>query len=389
MRSSCVAFALVLAVIGGCDFSPPTLPVSGEAFDVLHVPAQGEQPGQGDLILQDGARIDTYKLQVNGVPPADGISFDVQAHDPADGSELAVLHVGDLTIVENATVVVYGTRPLVIIAAGAAVIDGVVDASAKKSEPGPGGYSIGKGPGAGAKGSTDDPADSGGGGGGSTGPGGIGGDGRFRGALATGGPGGGDYMSKLAITLMGGSGGGASSPLCANSRPAGAGGGAVQITALGSIEIGPSGGINVGGGGGGGGSDCVTLTSGAGAGSGGMIVLQSPSVLHDGLLAANGGGGGGSGGLQDFNEPRAGLDGEDGQLALIAAGGGQRGGNTVSNDGGDGGFAGAPPQNGLDVLDGNGGGGGGSVGYILIVSDNGALDGTGASSPAASVQALP
>ena len=358
-------------------------------FDVMHLSPGDEDPGAGDLSLLDGDMIDTETMTINNgdKPLADGVMFHMRHHESFGDMELAVLRVRELTVADGAVVSVVGTRPLVIIAGGTAIIAGTLDASADKSDPGPGGYAEGMG--VGLPGISDNVADSGGGGGSNFGRGGPGGDGRWDDYHATGGDSGMIYASPK--MLMGGSQGGSSTPVCSRSRPAGAGGGAVQITAFAAIAIGNNGGINASGGGGGGGVECGTATSGAGGGSGGMIVLQAPKISHAGLLAANGGGGGGSGGTDGggfriYN----GSDGQNGEFGLAAAGGGDGGGFVASNDGGKGGAMDAQAQKGRDDAKGNGGGGGGGVGYVLIATGADGLERVGGmESPAAELEILP
>ncbi len=151
------------------DAAPPVI-----VDDVAHVPDDGEFAGTGDLTLSSSARIDTSSLTIDDAPPAAGILFDVWRQD-GGGPDLAVLHVRRLDVVAGARVRVTGRRPLVVIAGSDLVIAGVVDAGARRSEPGPGGQAAGAGPGAGGAGRSAELGDTGGGGGGHGGTGASGG----------------------------------------------------------------------------------------------------------------------------------------------------------------------------------------------------------------------
>jgi hypothetical protein len=374
------------AAPGPDTIGEPDAPPSG-IEDVIHVPAAAEFGGETDLVLRDGDVIDTGALTINSEAAPAGTVFDTSPQDDPAGPELAILHVRNLEVEQGAIVRVTGSRPLVILAAGTVVIDGTLDAAARRDTPGPGGAAPGQGSGKGGDGEQrGDYRDSGGGGAGHGTAGGKGGDAQCSGGncapLAQGGPGGEPYGEATVNVLQGGSGGGAASPTCAPA--AGAGGGAVQIYAAVSIKIAAGGGVNVGGGGGGRGILCPdNLSSGSGGGSGGVIFLQSRMIEHAGIMAANGGGGGGSAGRRDgTNEP--GTDGADGQLSTAAAPGGSGGGTIYGFAGGKGGAAGSAPEDGVTAPPnyGNGGGGGAAVGYIVLAT-SGALTGNGQSSPAA------
>src|ERR1043165_8375437 len=78
-------------------------------------------------------------------------------------------------------------------------------------------------------------------------------------------------------------------------RPGGGGGGALQIVATGKIEIRTNGFIKSNGGGGGANATGSTSGRGGGGGAGGVILLEAPTVVIDGLLNVDGGYGGLSG----------------------------------------------------------------------------------------------
>ena len=90
----------------------------------------------------------------------------------------------------------------------------------------------------------------------------------------------------------GSGGGGGSGGYACGSGGGGAGGGLIFINSAVSITIGATGVINVNGGNGG--SDGTGNCGGGGGGSGGSIIMQSPSMTHNGILQASGGAGGAS-----------------------------------------------------------------------------------------------
>ena len=402
--------AVVLAT--GCGFGPPGASPGGspstgddaavpspdgskpgDPFVPLHVPAGGRAPGTEDLELAQS--VDTGALTIDGSAslPA-GVVFDMWPQP--GGVELAVLHVRGLRVPVGATVRVTGSRALVVVASDAIDISGVLDGSAQRTQPGPGGAGPGAGSGAGRAGShAGNFRDSGGSGGSFAGTGGrggsAGGSGGMFGCMALQGPtGGSTYGDRTLTVLVAGSGGGAANASTCGTREPGAGGGAIQLSSATSVRV--SGGINAGGGGGGGGrsqqigaSQC-DMSAGGGGGSGGAIVLQAPLVEVSGTLAANGGGGGSAGGDFDGNDmpPESdGEDGNDGQLAAMAASGGRDVG-AWSSAGGPGAIVdtGGPGQGDLNC-DSNGGGGGGGAGRIVLALPSGRTPSvTGTASPA-------
>ena len=315
--------------------------------------------------------IDTSSLTIDGVSypagPEATIVFDAWAQEPS-GPELAVLHVDEFGI-QNGTVILRGTRPLVIIARDEIRLAGMLEASARGVEAGPGGSGPGMGPGAGGTGQHAGFSQDGGGGGGTYGSaGGRGGSGVcVNGVCSSGGdPGVAAGTADLAV-LEGGSGGGAGSIRTPTDAclpaPGGGGGGAVQLTAMGRIRIEPGGGVLVGGGGGAGGAiepPCDDNGGGGGGGSGGAIFLQAPAVEHRGVLAANGGGGGSGAsgshfaGQDALPADRSAPGGAQVNEVAFAGGCGAALVTSCSLDGGGG--------------DGNAGGGGGGVGRIVILT---------------------
>ncbi|MBW2463542.1 MAG: hypothetical protein JRH11_17965 [Deltaproteobacteria bacterium] len=310
--------------------------------------------------------------------------------------ELCVLSTGDFEIREGGSLLVTGSRPLVIMAAGDVHIIGDLNVSAEGQEAGPGGFGggtvsrdstlwDGRGPFGGEAGEhTNSFDDGGGGGGGLCGHGGAGGAGGDAGGGASGGQV--DAGWEL-VPLFGGSGGGrgrgyvSSTGGGTNVGMGGAGGGALQISTEGTIEI--SGVIAAGGGGGLPGRNAFGATfnwgSGGGGGSGGAVLLEAPEIRFDGGRVVAGGGGGGGGGGRD-SDGEAGDNGGAG-TALGGAGdtvrgapGGNGSGPTVLSglDGGD-----NPGSNA------NGGGGGGAAGCLLFRTADATVDGATMTNPSA------
>jgi hypothetical protein len=150
------------------------------------------------------------------------------------------------------------------------------------------------------------------------------------------------------------------------------GGGAIEIVAGQSITVGLFGHIHAGGQGG-------TYET-AGGGSGGAILLEAPTVIIHGTLAANGGGGIGIGNLDGWSNGADGnpsaqpaLGGVDGLDGGTATGGIGSAGTTVN-----GGNGGPPDPNGTGA-----GSGGGGAGRIRINTASGSAtidDGDGGTS---------
>jgi hypothetical protein len=193
------------------------------------------------------------------------------------------------------------------------------------------------------------------------------------GAGAQGSGGGGGYSDFDAQLALGGSGGASrgidEAPLggCTN------GGGAVYLASATGLVISAGGGINVGGGGG---KAAAASSSGGGGGggAGGTIMLETPGLVMDGILASNGGGGGEGG---SFDSPGS---GQAGQLSAKGASGGSGG---FYATGGTGGAGSALAGGGGNInTSGGGGGGGGGVGYIIIHANT--QSGSGVFSPAQS-----
>jgi hypothetical protein len=153
------------------------------------------------------------------------------------------------------------------------------------------------------------------------------------------------------IPLQAGSAGG-------DANGMGAAGGSIQITSTVSIALGTSGKIGANGAGG-----VSDGTAGGGGGSGGGILLEAPTVLVNGVLAANGGGGADMAG--------DGSPGTDSKNPALGNGVGGAGSSDANINGQPG------------TVDGsNYGGGGGGAGRIRINTASGAATVGGTVSPA-------
>ena len=318
---------------------------------------------------------DTGTIMVNGASVRDdsaGVSAGIGFYRLSE--TISVFAVQALAVEPGGILRATGGRPLLILSAGDARIEGVVDVS--------GGCADGTarhcgGPGGGDGSTTDDdpaegcapggngtggildgfsnPDETGGGGGGMGTDGARGGTGGDRNGGAAGVVTGSDCPGPALEPLRGGSGGGAGG-LDDNGGDGGGGGGAVQITSFTRIIIAgrsgaaPSGILAAGAGGRGGQSN----DGGGGGGAGGAILLEAPAIeLNMAVLAAGGGGGGGGGDKPNTNRGENGPFGE-GQ-ALGGGSGNSRGGLGASRLG--------PAAAGAGGGDNTGGGGGG-VGII-------------------------
>ncbi len=276
---------------------------------------------------------------------------------------IAVLQAHTITVPADATVTITGPFPLVLLARDTIAVDGVLDASASGTRPGPGARAATAGAGEHPPGSV---CDSGGGGGGHATVGAVGGG---TSCAPSGGSGGRIEGDDPITVLAGGSAGGAGVSLACGIPGGGGGGGALQLSAGRTILI--RGQVLAGGGGGAGGAECGDGDAGAGGGggAGGAIVLDADVVTIEGEVFAHGGGGGAGGnGLISNGPVGAGGAGSDGRSLSPAAGGIEPAPN--AGRGGTGGTTTTPPGS-SDAVQHNAGGGGGAVGRILIVSPQG------------------
>jgi hypothetical protein len=270
------------------------------------------------------------------------------------GEPIALVKVRDLIVGPAGNLVVIGNRPLVILVAGVARIEGRIGYVAA-GDPGAGFTCAGTGgDGTGGVAGT---LGSGGGGGGHGKSGSV--SGANGGLVPAGffGAGGiivGDgRLVPLTMGCAGGRGGGGTDP--------GRGGGSIQISARGPLIV--SGRIDVGGGGGG---NAGGIAAGSGGGAGGGILLEAQTLdINNAQLCANGGGGGAGG------APTSSTLAQPGTCSLTAARGGGSGASRVGGGGATGQIPATQGQ-GSD-LSGGAGGGGGGPGWIRL---NGVQTGT-------------
>jgi hypothetical protein len=264
------------------------------------------------------------------------------------------------SIVVDATVIVSGGRPLVLVANDEISVTGTLDVASHYPDVGAGAFNHMCDQGAGNADSLNQVGGGGGGGSFST-QGGIGGTG-------TGGAPGGNSgaMERPPFdTLHAGCRGGVGAFGGAYAG-GGAGGGALYLVAGRSITI-DGGTINASGDGG---YKGVHPTGGAGGGgSGGMIVLDAPTIFvsPNARIVANGGAGGGGattnsdGGIGSIPDPSMPLAVAEGGMGAVESG--ESGGT-----GGDGATRNAGGTTAVPAGTGGGGGGGGGLGVIRVMS---------------------
>ncbi len=268
------------------------------------------------------------------------------------GPEICVIHHDSITIEENRTLRVTGTRAIAMVADHRFVLGGLLDASGDgQLTNGPGGGFKKSGGGQGA-----------GGGAGNRTRGGDGGNATTAGGALNGGAP--EPNPATLSELFGG-------PQINKANPGafpGASGGAVTLICC-RCTLSVMGTIDVGGGGGSQGATSGTVTMvlnpPGGGGSGGNVVLQGLQVEVEGQLFSNGGGGGGGGnGFGDL-----GTAGENGPRSTMCAAGG------TSQMGGIGGRGGCvtDPFDGSAAPNGRAGAGGGSTGFLLTYTPEGVV----------------
>jgi hypothetical protein len=326
------------ADVTGIDlsFDTDTGEIDDENGDTLREPGEGIHAGIG-FAIRNGMAIFT----------AHAFAIDVDSTWDADG--------------DNA---------LVLFAADAVTVDGVLDVGASDEFAGVGG---GDGATGGAQSSACSGGDgrfkmainasAGGGGGGGATAGGAGAQTAADANGATAGGAGGTACSPpSALPLAGGNGGGAAGSENGNVQGGfgGGGGGAVALVAMTRVVV--AGAVAAGGGGG-----CTDpgANGGGGGGSGGAVFLESPDVTMSGAVTANGGGGGPPGNSGVFDEC-----GDSGHLddAQPAAGGA-----FDTKAGGNGGAGAISPTDGQTLT--GGAGGGGAAGAIHIRSATSQISG--------------
>lgn len=272
----------------------------------------------------------------------------------SDGSPADLFVMHSLTLPDTASLSFTGMNPVILAVLTTASIQGPIIVNGMLNNAIAGGFSgTAPGPGAGQGGNGFASA-SGGAGGSFCGVGGQGGSPTP--PIPVGGP---TYGTPNLVPLIGGSAGGEAG------GTSGAGGGAIQIVAGQGITVGLFASINAGGGGAG-----IIR----GGGSGGAILLEAPSVLVQGILAANGGGGGGYGG-----------NGANGSASSQPAPGGIEqidGGAATGGMGSAGSVIDGGNAGGYDPQAGFAGAGGGGAGRIRINTATGSANISGTISPA-------
>ena len=314
------------------------------AFAPLHIDPTKMLTGAPAVTWTTATAIDTTAMKIAG----QANSFFVQQ------GNYAVLYTDALTI--SAPVTITGAMPLIVVATGHIEVGGNVSLFGDGAVPGPGATATG--PGLGGNGQTmaepEGERSSGGGAGGSYGSlGAVGGaPGIAGGTIGT------LYGGSPTAPLSGGAAGGIGGDATTNG---GVGGGAIQLSSAVSITVGAFE-INAGGGGGGAG---FGFQGGGGGGAGGEILLEAPSLIVRGVLAANGGGGGG-GGSGDGNGQFA-APGQDGLASGTPATGGV-GGVPQGSVGGSGaaGTAALTDATAGAQVNSKAGGGGGGAGRIWL-----------------------
>lgn len=301
-----------------------------------------------------------------------------------DGTIVAVLSLGEISLPAAATLNVIGPHPLLLVSWSAITIEagaaidagshlGVVDAALHKAQTvrfGPGAdqaCTVGAalGPQAGKPGGDADQAGSGGGGGGALRA--RGGRGGAAGAVVAG-DGGEPLSSDLAGVIRGGCPGGTSGAIGAvaatrgEHAQGGSGGGAIRLAAYSAIDV--RGTIAANGAGGAGGLT-RSAAGGGGGGSGGYIGFDAPMLHLAGTITANGGGGGAG-----ANTDGPGNDGGDGDASAEPAPGGAIATNHCGQAGGAGGTGASAAADATSetACTGGGGGGGGATGYIFVAA---------------------
>ncbi len=270
---------------------------------------------------------------------------------------ICVLRYGTISITDQSTLSIMGSRVVAFVADGKLDIAGTLDVSANVTVNGPGGGFVISGGG--------EVCVNGGGGAGFKTAGGSGGD-----AMTDGGAGNGGAISldpALLTSLVGGT---RAMPLAPDTPTSGGGGGGLTlISCRGDVTV--EGTIDAGGGGGRSGfvvpfPGCAVGATGGG--SGGNVVIQALSINVTGGVFANGGGGG-SGRPTDNN---TGSNGFDGTRDVLGASGGLPQG-PGAGAGGIGGTGTAGPTDGKQSTDpaASGGGGGGSVGFLQTYTPEG------------------
>ncbi len=362
------------------DAGPVDCPVDPVAIVPSNVSGLVIDEGTIDLALGPG----TYTATLTG----EGITIEAEAGEVVtfDASTditaaYAVVPLHSLQLAAGATLRFKEDRPVVLLVATTANIDGTIPVAATADQPGPGGFAgafagvlppPGMGPGGGGSSETEEAGTDGGGGGGGSGSQGCAGGGG-----ASAGGGGLGYTTPELVPLIGGAGGGAGG---LPGGDGGQGGGALQITAGACIRVGGT--IDASGSGGLGGrtSNPNSGGGGGGGGAGGAILLEAARVvIAAGACVGANGGAGGQGSPDAFTE---GVDGEAGSACMAPVHGpvadlqGGAGGDGSDASGAcSAGGVGAPIDMTLPYIEGGGGGGGAGRIRINTLSGTEPFDG--------------
>lgn len=332
-------------------------------------------PATGGLVINCAQTLTTGPSAAFGTACPGSPNPTITIADGGAAGELAVVSVTSLEITDAGSLTITGSRPVVFLVNGDAVVSGQVLANSSRSAArvGPGAAAaLSCGNRAGGAGSSNAGRGGGGGGAGFFSNGGAGGD-------ANGGGGGAFGMSSSAgaAPLFVGCPGGTGNT-DTGTTPGGAGGGALQVSVAGSLTVNAI--LTASGAGGTGASGTGDPGGGAG-GSGGAINLQARRVTFTSAARVISNGGGGGGGAQSGTAG----NGTDGSInSATVAGGGAADGS--GGNGGAGGAGATNPVAGTSASRG-GGGGGGAAGRVFIKHyDTGAacsINGGAVISPAA------
>ncbi|MEZ4254952.1 MAG: hypothetical protein R3A78_04435 [Polyangiales bacterium] len=342
--------------------------------------------------------VDTGELKIG----ADTITIPATVQAQEEGAPmLSVFSVGTLEVDDGGTLTLVGTNAVAILATGDISLDGVLDASGDEGTGGPGGASSatdflleGLWMTSGRPGNRSSKKDisnnpvayaNGGGGGGSNG--------------SRGGSGGPAMAAKIDVatsvtgaaptSLIGGGAGGVG--MCDQMVQVlgGGGGGGVLLGTQGTLRVGVSGVVDLGGAGGRSRASSIASNCGAaggggggGGGAGGTLFADARTVVIEGGIFANGGGGGGG----DTGGAMRAAAGDHGTKTLLPAEGGAKGEPVVAGGvryvGEDGASGSADAGDGASAATATGeetahsslassGGGGGGLGRIVIHSESG------------------
>jgi hypothetical protein len=257
---------------GAAGLHPSNLPAD------LEVPVQD---GGGAYSPVYSCQFDTDALTYDSTCVRNGPGM---ALATAGSPGLAVLFVDSFIIKAGIKLSIAGTRPLIVVSSGPIEINGTIDAAASVSN----GWYAGGAPGPASvtrPGICPNESVAGGGR--------TGGKGTSELDPAVPPAGGAIYGTPELVPLLGGSSGGSAAAFSAVNH----GGGALQLTSRVSITIGDNGIVDMGGGTG------ASGAYGVGGGSGGAILLEAPSVIVKGVVAANGAGGAAYWGEQKSGQP--------------------------------------------------------------------------------------